>query len=119
MTKFQPGDAVFVLGVLENRKREVTWTHPGGRLTVEYFPRSGGEQEVVAEADVVFAHPMLKYFAYAHLPEKLQATSKPFGRLAHMLVLETPYEQTNNDQLYIALQKLLEAKDAAVRARLA
>ena len=45
--------------------------------------------------------PILQFFAYAHLPPHLQAVSKPFGDLAYDLV-----------------DKLLEAKDAAVRALL-
>lgn len=55
---------------------------------------------------------MLKWFAYEHLPEKLQAVSKPFGNLATLIttVVEPGPERT------VALRKLLEAKDAAVRA---
>lgn len=57
---------------------------------------------------------MLKWFAYEHLPEKLQAHSKPFGDLARSLceTVATGPERT------VALRKLLEAKDAAVRAAL-
>lgn len=57
---------------------------------------------------------MLKWFSYAHLPEHLQAMSKPFGELADLIcsTLEAGPERT------AALRKLLEAKDAAVRAKL-
>lgn len=57
---------------------------------------------------------MLKWFEYEHLPEHLQAVSKPFGDLAYALceTVEGGPEQT------VALRKLLEAKDAAVRAKL-
>ena len=57
---------------------------------------------------------MLKWFEYAHLPENLQAVSKPFGDLANSLceTVEAGPERT------VALRKLLEAKDAAVRAKL-
>ena len=57
---------------------------------------------------------MLKWFEYSHLPEKLQAVSKPFGDLAQHLVatIEPGPERT------VALRKLLEAKDAGVRAAL-
>lgn len=60
------------------------------------------------------AERMLKWFEYAHLPEKLQAVSKPFGELAKGLceTVEPGPERT------VALRKLLEAKDAAVRAAL-
>lgn len=57
-------------------------------------------------------YPILKYFAYAHLPEHLQKISKPFGELADKLVEELPY----NPETSAALRKLLEAKDCAVRA---
>ncbi|QMP18286.1 hypothetical protein phiV141_28 [Vibrio phage phiV141] len=55
-----------------------------------------------------------KYFAYAHLPEHLQAVSKPFADLlAHI-------NATAKDgaEKAVAKRKLLEAKDAAVRAAL-
>jgi hypothetical protein len=55
---------------------------------------------------------MLQYFAYAHLPPHLQAISEPFSVLAHLLV-ETVQ---SNPERTVALRKLLEAKDCAVRA---
>lgn len=57
---------------------------------------------------------MLKWFVYNHLPEKLQFVSKPFADLAMeiCLAIEPGPERT------IALRKLLEAKDAAVRAKI-
>lgn len=57
---------------------------------------------------------MLKWFSYEHLPEHLQAASKPFCELAERIVetCESGPERT------VALRKLLEAKDAAVRATL-
>jgi hypothetical protein len=58
--------------------------------------------------------PILKYFAYSHLPEKLQAVSKPIGDLAAELESMLP----EGPEKSVALRKLLEAKDAAVRAAL-
>lgn len=58
--------------------------------------------------------PILQYFRYEHLPEKLQSVSKPFGLLAQELVMTLP----RNPERSVALRKLLEAKDAAVRAAL-
>lgn len=58
-------------------------------------------------------HRLLRYFAYEHLPEPLQAISAPFGLLAHQLT-DKPAEDPA--ELTVALRKLLEAKDAAVRA---
>jgi hypothetical protein len=55
---------------------------------------------------------MLKFFGFQHLPPGLQAVSKPFSELADRLVeiVAAGPERT------VALRKLLEAKDAAVRA---
>jgi hypothetical protein len=58
--------------------------------------------------------PILQFFAYAHLPTNLQAVSAPFRDLAHNLVSVLP----RNPERTVALRKLLEAKDAAVRAKL-
>ena len=62
----------------------------------------------------VAGEPILRYFAYDHLPTHLQAVSQPFHLLAHMLVDTLP----RNPERSVALRKLLEGKDAAVRARL-
>ncbi|CAB4127497.1 hypothetical protein UFOVP75_226 [uncultured Caudovirales phage] len=56
--------------------------------------------------------PILQFFAYTHLPEKLQTISAPFGNLAQAMVNQLP----RNPERTVALRKLLEAKDAAVRA---
>jgi len=55
---------------------------------------------------------MLQFFEYKHLPEHLQAVSKPFGELAKQIVETLP----SNPERTVALRKLLEAKDCAVRA---
>lgn len=57
---------------------------------------------------------MLKWFAFDHLPEPLKEVSFHFSGLAHDVcrLVEPGPERT------VALRKLLEAKDAAVRARL-
>jgi hypothetical protein len=57
---------------------------------------------------------MLKWFAFEHLPNHLQGISTHFHHIAHTVVeqIEPGPERT------VALRKLLEAKDAAVRARL-
>lgn len=56
--------------------------------------------------------PILQFFAYKHLPTHLQQTSAPFGALAHNIATTLP----RNPERTVALRKLLEAKDAAVRA---
>ena len=57
---------------------------------------------------------LLRYFEYAHLPERLQAVSKPCADLATSLVDELP----DGPELTAGLRKLLEAKDCFVRAAL-
>lgn len=59
------------------------------------------------------AFPILRYFHYSHLPAGLQAISEPFCMMAQRLVITCP----NNAERAVALRKLLEAKDAAVRSR--
>lgn len=56
--------------------------------------------------------PIMQFFAYEHLPEHLQEVSRPFGYLAQRIVDTLP----RNPERTVALRKLLEAKDAAVRA---
>lgn len=59
-------------------------------------------------------NPILKFFAYEHLPEKLQVVSKPIGDLAReMAAVLPPSAETS-----AGLRKLLEAKDCLVRAAL-
>lgn len=59
-------------------------------------------------------YPILEYFQYAHLPEHLQAVSKPFGDLALEMAATLP----RNAETSAGLRKLLEAKDCCVRAKL-
>ena len=69
---------------------------------------------------------LLQFFEYDHLPPELQGVSKHFHWLAHALVGQAPvhdasvHEQFALDgpELTVALRKLLEAKDCAVRAAL-
>jgi hypothetical protein len=62
--------------------------------------------------DQVGADPILRYFHYSHLPAVLQGASRPFCALARHIVETLP----RNPERTVALRKLLEAKDAAVRA---
>jgi hypothetical protein len=57
---------------------------------------------------------LMQFFAYAHLPAHLQEISKPFGDMAEWIVNTLPA----NPERTVALRKLLEAKDCAVRAKL-
>jgi len=57
---------------------------------------------------------MMKWFTYEHLPTYLRETSEPFCKLA-----ETMCESLSpGPERTAMLRKLLEAKDAAVRAKL-
>lgn len=58
--------------------------------------------------------PILQWFAYGHLPERLREVSKPFGDMALEIVMSLP----KNEERDMCLRKLLEAKDCAVRAQL-
>jgi hypothetical protein len=71
---------------------------------------------------------ILQFFSYEHLPPHLQAVSKPFCDLARLIVAAEGFELTGhpvqfplprNPERTVALRKLLEAKDAAVRALVA
>lgn len=59
--------------------------------------------------------PIMQFFKYEHLKEELRAVSKPFATLAFEVHGNLP----PNEERGVALRKLLEAKDAAVRAHLA
>lgn len=58
---------------------------------------------------------IIQFFSYEHLPEKLREVSRPFCELALEIVAKLP----RNQERSVALRKLLEAKDAAVRAAVA
>lgn len=64
---------------------------------------------------------ILQFFSYAHLPPKLAAISKPFCDLAMNMIAEDENVSAlpRNPERTVALRKLLESKDAAVRAFLA
>lgn len=55
---------------------------------------------------------IMQFFQYDHLPPVLAEVSEPFGVIADWIVKTVP----QNPERTVALRKLLEAKDAAVRA---
>lgn len=61
------------------------------------------------------AEHIAQFFVYGHLPEPLRDVSRPFAILADHILTSLP----RNPERTVALRKLLEAKDAAVRAALA
>jgi hypothetical protein len=58
---------------------------------------------------------ILQFFSYAHLPPHLAEVSKRFAEDAEWIVANLP----RNPERTVALRKLLETKDAAVRALVA
>ena len=58
---------------------------------------------------------IMQFFTFAHLPRSLGNVSRPFCELAELIATTLP----RNPERTVALRKLLEAKDAAVRAHLA
>jgi hypothetical protein len=65
--------------------------------------------------DVAQPEPILQFFTFEHLPDHLQSVSKVYAELAQHVVQTLP----RNAERTVALRKLLESKDAAVRARIA
>lgn len=57
---------------------------------------------------------LLQFFEYGHLPPHMQDTSKQFHDLALALIASVP----RNPERTMALRRLLEAKDCAVRAKI-
>lgn len=88
----------------------------GSALSQDETPGQSGLHPAPAEftTEQIQADPVLHYFHYAHLPQTLRVTSEQFFRLAHRIVTTVP----RNPERTVALRKLLEAKDAAVRANL-
>jgi hypothetical protein len=56
-----------------------------------------------------------QFFAHEHLPSHLAEVSRPFAELARQIIETLP----RNPERTVALRKLLEARNAAVRARIA
>lgn len=85
---------------------------PRPRNTEAFNPilfRPDGEPRNTAVAHI------LQFMLNPNLPEHLQDISRPFQLLAFDLADTLP----SNPELTVALRKLLEAKDAAVRAMVA
>lgn len=76
-------------------------------MTNEIHPAPQGFTEQQLKDD-----PILRYFHFAHLPPALQGTSVKFFEVACFIIAVLP----RNPERTVALRKLLEAKDAAVRA---
>ena len=74
----------------------------------------GPTQDSCETPELQRINPIMKFFAYGHLPENLKAVSKPYSDMAEHLYGALP----DSAEKSVALRKLLESKDAAVRAAL-
>jgi hypothetical protein len=92
--------------------REQWWKIAGGLMDAAIRLEKAKYQVLIIEEDLSM-EPILQFFTWEHLPADLQAVSKPFCEMARQLVEMLP----RNPERTVALRKLLEAKDAAVRAK--
>jgi hypothetical protein len=69
-------------------------------------------EHITQPQPAVVRDPILRFFSYKHLPTDLAEVSRPFCELAEHVFTTLP----RNAERTVALRKLLEAKDAAVRA---
>jgi len=60
------------------------------------------------------ANRLIQFFVFSHLPNPLQEISRPYADMAVWLDDNLP----ESPEKTVALRKLLESKDCAVRARL-
>ena len=72
---------------------------------------NGDDTDVKIHRNPAVDH-VLRYFRFDHLKAELQDVSRDFAALAQITADRAP----NNPETTVALRKLLEAKDAAVRA---
>lgn len=89
----------------------------GYKMPIIFDGKSGYFEFVAVDSTVtrfVETDEVFRHFAYAHLPERLQAVSRRFYELAEFIVLNVP----RNPERTVALRKILEGKDCAVRAAL-
>jgi len=64
--------------------------------------------------DLIDKFPIVRFFAWEHLPPHLQAVSRPLGEFAEKMADMLP----PSAEATAGLRKLLEAKDCFVRAAL-
>ena len=81
-------------------------------------PAPAWDEEGKKNMDNSNVEHIMQFFSYEHLPQHMQKVSAPFCELAKSIVAEGTGLPRNPERI-VALRKLLEAKDAAVRAFLA
>lgn len=90
---------------------DAVFVHAAG---VDFFhPGPDGGVSMVTGVSEIHPDPLLRFFDFSHLPPHLRTVSARFHALAMELCTMTPSAERT-----VALRKLLEAKDCAVRAAL-
>lgn len=110
--KADRGNNVYRIDCFVDDKVRVTYVKPNGQsdkpMAEDRLTPSGTTYPHL----ITLAEPLMQFFRFGHLPQELQDRSRPFWELANKLVVEYP----RNPERTVALRKLLEAKDAAVRS---
>lgn len=88
--------------------KEIPIFGPDGQQTIFDSPFFSKNDEPIHDP----TEPMLQFFEYRHLPPALAEVSKCFAQLAGVIIATLP----RNPERTVALRKLLESKDCAVRA---
>lgn len=117
-------EAVAAAALMTASKPTNDWMHPWQRITVLCADRLGGvAPQTPAEPTLTVPIPdfdsldfstasVFQDFSYEHLPPPMQGVSRQFHALACWLIANTP----QNPKRTTALNKLVEAKDYAVRS---
>lgn len=132
----QPGDQLHGCGrddcpdcaalkFIQPFKKMGAFDSSGTRATLTHWPDAPGQivDDLVSgtrkhRAFNMPADPpehITQFFVYTQLPPHLQDVSRPFAEMAMWILATMP----RNQERTVALRKLLEAKDAAVRAMVA
>lgn len=113
--KIFPGDFVRHRAAPVDSPTQTVVTVDGDRATVSWsLDGRNVSRETYAVADMTLVEPIIQFFRYEHLPPHLREVSKSFRWIADVVLATVP----RNPERTVALRKLLEAKDAAVRAAL-
>lgn len=103
---------VFEAQIIPGRSAEV-YLHHGKTLLIN--EREATEEErgaAIWDSADAAQEWIAQFFSYAHLPQPLADISRPFAEMAQRMLQTLP----RNPERTVALRKLMESKDAAVRA---
>jgi hypothetical protein len=108
-----PEKAAEMLGYSRHPKHKTVWKKGHAMVSETNLVRQA-LKKIQQKGSNFMENTILKHFTYANLPEPLQDVSKRFCDIAVWVEDNLPPCAEKS----VALRKLLEAKDAAVRARL-